>query len=87
MIDPDEVGLRAHRDTRGATNCYLLDWPMARTPEPPEEGPAAANRFKTLLGRVLTVSKDELKRREAEYKRSRAEKQESPKPPTRTTTP
>jgi hypothetical protein len=42
---------------------------MASDPDP--EGEGNARRFKSLLGRVLSVSKDELTKREAAYKRSR----------------
>jgi predicted GIY-YIG superfamily endonuclease len=36
-----------------------------------QEGPGAAQRFERTLGRVLTVSKAELAKREAAYKKSR----------------
>ena len=42
--------------------------------EPHHEGPEAARRFEHTLGRVLTVSKDELAKREAAYKRGRRAK-------------
>jgi hypothetical protein len=35
------------------------------------EGPEAAGRFDHAISRVLSVSKDELERREAEYQESR----------------
>jgi hypothetical protein len=38
------------------------------------EGPDAARRFETTLSRALTVSKTELGKREAAYKKSRAAK-------------
>jgi hypothetical protein len=38
------------------------------------EGPQAAERFRETLRTVLTVSKDELVRREAAYKKSRKAK-------------
>jgi len=41
-----------------------------------DESPDAPARFESLLGRVLRVSKDELKRREAEYKKEREEKKD-----------
>jgi hypothetical protein len=37
------------------------------------EGPEAVERFEKLLGRVITVSKEELNRREAEYQKNRPE--------------
>ena len=40
------------------------------------EGPDAARLFETGLKKVLDVSKDELKRREAQYQREREEKRE-----------
>jgi hypothetical protein len=38
------------------------------------EGPDANERFKTMLGRIVQVPKDELARREQSYQRTRAEK-------------
>lgn len=38
------------------------------------EGPDAAERFTNLLGRVMSVSKDELTKREATYQKQRAKK-------------
>jgi len=35
------------------------------------EGPPAAQRFKETMTRVLSVSKEELQKREAEYQKSR----------------
>lgn len=35
------------------------------------EGPQAATRFQNFMGRLLKVSKDEFKKREAAYKESR----------------
>jgi hypothetical protein len=46
---------------------------MSDDPEVPTDD---ARRFESLLGRVLSVSKDELKRREAEYQKEREEKRE-----------
>ncbi len=39
-----------------------------------EEGPVAAQRFEDAMRRVLTVSKAELDKREADYKNSRQTK-------------
>jgi hypothetical protein len=39
-----------------------------------QEGPEAAQRFEGTLRRVLTVSKEELTKREAAYKKSRRAK-------------
>lgn len=38
------------------------------------EGPEAASRFNETMGRVLTVTKEELAKREAAYKKSRRAK-------------
>jgi hypothetical protein len=38
------------------------------------EGPEAAERFDRTMARVLTVSKDELNKREAMYQKARARK-------------
>jgi hypothetical protein len=38
------------------------------------EGPDAAKRFESVLGRVLSVSKDELLKREARWKKARKAK-------------
>ena len=46
-----------------------------------EEGSAAAQRFKDSMGRVLSVSKEELARREAAYQEaSRTKIRRGPKP-------
>lgn len=39
-----------------------------------EEGPKAAQRFQETVHRVLSVSKDELAKREATYQKARANK-------------
>lgn len=39
-----------------------------------EEGPKAAQRFQETVRRVLSVSKDELNKKEAAYQKSRATK-------------
>jgi hypothetical protein len=45
------------------------------------EGPEAAWRFNYAIGRVLSVSKEELERREAEYQEARKGKpRRGPKP-------
>ncbi len=43
-------------------------------PERHHEGPEAAKRFERTMSRVLTVSKGELDKREAAYKKSRRAK-------------
>jgi hypothetical protein len=45
------------------------------------EGPDAARRFESVLGRVLTVSKDELTKRETAWKRARKTKKARSKKP------
>jgi hypothetical protein len=42
------------------------------------EGPEAAKRFERLLGRVVKVSKEELQKREAEYKQRRKDEKSKP---------
>jgi hypothetical protein len=41
------------------------------------EGPEAARRFETTLKRIVSVPKDELKKREAAYQKSRRAKKAS----------
>jgi len=45
---------------------------MKHEPAPQEPGPTHAQKFDALLGRVLSVPKAEILRREAEYKKERA---------------
>lgn len=44
------------------------------SPDPENDGPANARRFEHTMRRVLTVSKAELDKREAAYKKSRRAK-------------
>lgn len=46
------------------------------------DGPEAAERFKATMNRVLKVSKEELAKREAAYKKSRRAKKSRPTPRT-----
>ena len=49
------------------------------------EGPRAAEQFESSLRHILSVSKEELARREASYKESRAHKDRpGPRPKSRT---
>lgn len=56
----------------------LLHWPMAPRPKTPEflYGPGAANRAEDALNSVLRISKDELRRREEDARRSRNRRRE-----------
>jgi hypothetical protein len=54
---------------------------MPRRSTRPIEGPEAAWRFEHAMGRILSVSKEELGRREAEYQEaSRSKVRRGPKP-------
>lgn len=44
---------------------------IAKAPTEHGEGPDAARRFEHTMNRLLRVSKDELTKREADYKKSR----------------
>ena len=52
---------------------------MASGPEY-HEGPDAARRFERTLSRLISVSKDELGKREASERKSRLRKRNRPKP-------
>lgn len=43
-----------------------------------EEGPEAARRFEGAMTRVLSVSKEELQKREGEYKQRRKDEKSKP---------
>lgn len=45
----------------------------SRTDDPLQERPDAARRFEETMRRLVRVSKDELKKREAEYQKEREE--------------
>ncbi len=62
------LGFRRTRKTRNKDGSLV---PRAKTQ--PEEGPDAARRFEDTVSRVLRVSKDELKKREAAYQKGREE--------------
>jgi hypothetical protein len=46
------------------------------------EGPDAARRFENTMSRVLSASKDELTRRETDYRKARKAKKSKAKPST-----
>jgi len=58
---------------------------MPSPKRPPEyrEGPAAAREAESLLRHILTVPKDELSRREAEYRQRRAVQKSQHSKPTK----
>jgi len=57
-----------------ANSDTLVGMSQRRPPRQYIEGPQAARRFDRAMGQILSVPKDELAKREAEYQESRQDK-------------